>query len=318
MEISVVIPVYNRADMIVRALDSLVNQTYKDFEVLIIDDGSKDTIKQVVDQYAGNLDIAYYYYDHSGNIAYLRNQGMNRAKGKYVAILDSDDWCSDNRLELQIRYFNKNPKCDILATWVNIIDECNSPNSRRIEQLYNMHGDRKTIERRCLNEGSCLCNSTVMFNKNRILDLGGYDESMPICEDFNLWLRALSEGYVIDILDEKLVYRVLHNNSVTSGYNGADESVRLVIRNKLQYLKSTGKLDRKPIIWGINKRDNLLLEELKPYGIEKIKIVDIDNEMPYEVDCNAYHLVTSFSRQKSIFEYLDKNNLQIVDEYIYI
>ena len=157
-----------------------------------------------------------------------------------------------------------------------------------------------------------------MFNKNRILDLGGYDESMPICEDFNLWLRALSEGYVIDILDEKLVYRVLHNNSVTSGYNGADESVRLVIRNKLQYLKSTGKLDRKPIIWGINKRDNLLLEELKPYGIEKIKIVDIDNEMPYEVDCNAYHLVTSFSRQKSIFEYLDKNNLQIVDEYIYI
>ena len=107
MEISVVIPVYNRADMIVRALDSLVNQTYKDFEVLIIDDGSKDTIKQVVDQYAGNLDIAYYYYDHSGNIAYLRNQGMNRAKGKYVAILDSDDWCSDNRLELQIRYFNK-------------------------------------------------------------------------------------------------------------------------------------------------------------------------------------------------------------------
>ncbi len=137
MEISVVIPVYNRADMIVRALDSLVNQTYKDFEVLIIDDGSNDTIKQVVDQYAGNLDMAYYYYDHSGNIAYLRNQGMNRAKGKYVAILDSDDWCSDNRLELQIRYFNKNPKCDILATWVNIIDECNSPNSRRIEQLYN-------------------------------------------------------------------------------------------------------------------------------------------------------------------------------------
>ena len=101
MKVSVVIPVYNRADLIIDALNSLKRQRFTDFEVIIIDDGSNDNVKDIISLYQHDLKLKYLYKSHTGNIAYLRNQGTFLAEGEYIAVLDSDDWCQDDRLELQ-------------------------------------------------------------------------------------------------------------------------------------------------------------------------------------------------------------------------
>lgn len=317
MEISIVIPVYNRAHLINKALESLVTQTYNDFDVIIVDDGSSDNIQEIVYQYKKQLKIRFVSFPHSGNIAFLRNEGLKISDSRYVAILDSDDWCMDNRLEKQVKYMKQHPECDILATWVSLEDDFQNENTNRLYWLYNMINDRSEIIKRCLNDGCCICNSTVLMKKDRIIELGGYDEEMYICEDFNLWIRALIENYNIDILQEKLIVRKLHKESVTSGYNGSNLSIQLVIRNKIKYLKMTNKLKRKIVIWGVNARNDLLFKELERNNVSEVQVIDIYNEMPIDIDVNAYHLITTFSRRDEIFEYLNCHNLNVVEDYIY-
>lgn len=319
MDISVIIPVYNRANMITNALDSLKNQTISNFDVIIVDDGSYDDLQKVISEYTNELNIKYIHLSHSGNIAFLRNCGLKASSSKYIAILDSDDWCVPERLEKQLNFMNKNENIDILSSWVILNDEIQDENTKRLEWLYNMNGDENEIIIRCLNDGCCICNSTVMMKKSRIDELGGYDERMHICEDFNLWLRAFLNNYDIKIMKEKLVVRKLHKQSVTEGYNGAATSIRLVIKNKIEFLKATFKLEGEIYIWGINSRNSILLDELKAVidNENMICIIDIYNEMPRKINKNAYHLVTTFSRRDDVFEYLKNQGLKIVENFIY-
>ena len=213
-----------------------------------------------------------------------------------------------------------NKECDILASWVYIVDDVHDENTKRLEQLYNKKYCRDEIIKYCLNDGSCICHSTVMMKKDLLTKLNGYDERMYICEDFNLWLRAILANARIEIIPKKLVYRRIHRNSVTAGYNGADDSVRLVINNKLQYLYRVGKLNNKIIIWGKNSRDKILIKELSKFNINvnDILIIDIYQQNNYFVDNTAFHLVTTYSHKKEVFKYFDNNGLSIVDDYIYI
>lgn len=320
MEISVVIPVYNRSKMMEKALESLKNQTYKKFEVIIIDDGSKDDLLDTIEKYKEFLDIKYYYLEHSGNIAVLRNYGLNRASGKYIAVLDSDDQCMPERLEQQYNYMCNNQNIDILATWVSIEDDFKNDNTSRLECLYNFDYNVEEMISRFLNDGCCICNSTVMMKKNKIIQLGGYDESMYICEDFNLWIRALINNYYISIMHERLVVRKLHKNSLTEGYNGSSTAIRMVLKNKMQYLKAMGKLKRKIYIWGKNTRTDFVLDEMRKfdYGILDFEIIDIYRNVLPHVDKNGYHLITSYSRCGEIFDYLENRGLKKVVDYIYL
>ncbi|HQH29579.1 MAG TPA: glycosyltransferase family A protein, partial [Spirochaetota bacterium] len=236
MEVSVVMPVYNRCAEMKKALDSLTSQTFKNFELIIIDDGSTDNISETLTMYQNTLNIKYTRVEHTGNLAFLRNLSISMSSGKYIAILDSDDWCHPDRLHIQHKYLENNKDVDVLATWVHIINECEKINSHFLEMLYNMKNDRSDIIIKCLNDGCCICNSTVMIRRNKFNELGGYDEKMIICEDFNLWLRALLKGFKFKILEKKLVFRKIHKNSVTRGYDGSSKAIRLVILNKLYYL----------------------------------------------------------------------------------
>lgn len=319
MDISVVIPVYNRAKMIKKAFESLKNQTIKNFEVIIVDDGSSDNLLDVVEYYKNSLSIRYYNVTHCGNIAYLRNYGLRKAAGEYIAILDSDDWCVPERLEKQYNYMIKNSDTDILASWVFLEDEFQSENTKRLEWLYNMHDCMDEVIDRCLNDGCCICNSTVMMKKSRIVELGGYDERMKICEDFNLCLRAIQKFYIIKILQERLVVRKIHKQSVTEGYNGKESSIRLVIKNKVEYLKQMGKLDKKIYIWGINSRNSILIDELKKVTSEKIEfeMIDLYKNVPNTLNESSYHLITTYSKREDVFDYLEKKGLKKTIDFIY-
>jgi glycosyltransferase involved in cell wall biosynthesis len=102
VSVSVIIPTYNQSKDLNRCLLSLVDQTFKNFEVIICDDGSYDDTKQIVRQFHSKLEIKYLYNANFGGPAHPRNCGIKAAKGEYIAFLDSDDWWCNNKLEFSI------------------------------------------------------------------------------------------------------------------------------------------------------------------------------------------------------------------------
>src|SRR3989338_3266861 len=106
--LSVIIPTFNRAFYILTVLESVLKQTYRNMEVLVVDDGSKDSTKEVLAPYLHK--IQYIYQDNRGNAA-ARNAGLKQAKGKYVAFLDSDDYWAQEKCEKQVAFLEKHPDC---------------------------------------------------------------------------------------------------------------------------------------------------------------------------------------------------------------
>lgn len=317
MNVSVVIPVFNRAKMIHKALDSLVDQIYKQFEVIIVDDGSTDNLDEVIDSYRDQLQIIKLTLEHCGNIAFLRNQGFLVAQGEFIAVLDSDDWCRRDRIEKQ-RLYLMNNDIDVVASWVELIDECTTDNTRRLDALYNSRRTREELIDVFLNEGCCICNSSVMIRRSAFEKVGGYDERMIICEDFNLWIKFLLQDFKISVIEEKLTIRKLHKKSVTEGYSGNPISVGFVLKNKIELLKALGKLDKRLVIWGVNSRNELLLSELSAnLSSFDYAIIDIYNGYPDCIDTEAFHLVTTFSKKDEVFNFLKGYGLKRTDNYIY-
>lgn len=125
IEVSVVIPYYNRESTIIRAVKSVLNQTYRNFELILIDDGSDDNGHKIVDEYIKNVDdinIVHIYQDNSGP-SKARNYGIKIAKGKYIAFLDSDDSWKENKLMVQIDFLRKNKDCAILGSDFDLFDK---------------------------------------------------------------------------------------------------------------------------------------------------------------------------------------------------
>ncbi|MCK5083642.1 MAG: glycosyltransferase family 2 protein, partial [Candidatus Omnitrophica bacterium] len=112
--VSVIMPVYNTKTYLGTALDSVLKQSWVDFEIIIVDDGSKDGSRALIQQYAEKYpEKIRYFFQENGGAAHARNTGLKNAKGGYVAFLDSDDLWMSNKLQIQINYFQKNPEVDL-------------------------------------------------------------------------------------------------------------------------------------------------------------------------------------------------------------
>ena len=116
-KVSVVMPVYNTPDEVLKeAVESILNQTYKDFELLIINNGSCSDIKTVIDKYSDNR-IKYYEIKENRGVAAARNLGIEKMSGEYYAVMDSDDIASPDRLEKQVQIFEAEPDVLLCASW---------------------------------------------------------------------------------------------------------------------------------------------------------------------------------------------------------
>lgn len=318
MKISVIIPVYNRVKELERVLDSLDKQTYKDFEVVIVDDGSDQDYTGVLNKHS-SLNIVYYRVKHTGNIAFVRNEGFKYSAGDYIAILDSDDYCDEKRLELQQDFLDKNQEVDILATWVNLVAYENNSNLARLDSLYNAHYDTEGIIYQNLNYGCCICHSSVMLRRKVLSDLGGYDEDYGICEDYKLWMDAITKGYSIKILPEKLTYRSLHSDSVTNSYEGSDEAISKVVSIKLKYLNDTTDNISKVVILGESKRNTITIPLMNKYltSLSATDVLSVYEELPSEINAD-YIFVSTFSAREKTFDYLKSIGKKPVKDYMYL
>ncbi len=186
VDVSVIIPVYNRFDTLKRALNSVLIQTYKNIEVIIVDDGSDSDIGSAIVEYVKSLDdsrVRVVVNTHNRGVSYSRNLGISAGKSEFIAFLDSDDEWLQDKLMRQVEYLKRYPDINLVHTeeiWVR--------NGVRVNQKKIHAKSGGDIFNRSLH--LCLISpSSVLIRRTLIEKYGLFDESMQACEDYDLWLR---------------------------------------------------------------------------------------------------------------------------------
>lgn len=182
--ISVIIPTYNRERRLKKAIDSVLAQTYRYFELIVVDDGSEDNTAQLVANC--DADIVYIRQKNKGPAA-ARNKGIEAARYNMVAFLDSDDWFAEDKLQVQIEAMQENPSYLISHT-----QETWYRNGRILNQKKKHRKNSGNIFRQSL-ELCAVGMSTVMMHREIFERYGRFDETFPCCEDYDLWLRVSAE-----------------------------------------------------------------------------------------------------------------------------
>ncbi len=182
--ISVIIPTYNRAEKLKKCLLSLCEQTHKNFEVIVCDDGSIDNTEDIVDEFGSKLNIIYSYGENSGGPARPRNRGLQIAKGDFIAFLDSDDWWYPNKLQLCYQ-FTQN--YDLIYHDLDIFTNSETP--KGVAKGKDLKGD---IFKDLLLNGNVIINSSVLIRKTIVKIVGeiSEDKNLIAVEDFDYWIRV--------------------------------------------------------------------------------------------------------------------------------
>ncbi len=222
-KISVIVPTYNRAYQLKETLCSVLTQTYQDFELIVVDDGSIDDTSKVVKEFPR---VKHLTLKENYGVSIARNVGLASAKGKYICFLDSDDLWDQKKLKIQFCWMEDNTDCQVCYT-----DEIWIRNGVRVNQM-NIHrkysGD---IYLHCL--PLCIVSpSSAMLRIGLFDEIGGFDESLPACEDYDLWLR-ISMKYEFELINESLVIKKGgHADQLSKKYWGMDR-FRVVALKKL-------------------------------------------------------------------------------------
>jgi len=187
-KVSVIIPVYNRANLILRCLNSVFSQTYYPFDIIIVDDGSTDNVKEVLIPLIKNRKIIYFFQENKGQGA-ARNLGAKHAKGDWLAFLDSDDEWYPNKLETQLKEAN-NFKYGLIFTDAQYFKK-EIPMGSFYNKIFKTALPKDNIYEHLLKE-NFIINSSVIIKKDIFYKLNGYKELdvYRTVEDYDLWLRA--------------------------------------------------------------------------------------------------------------------------------
>ena len=215
---SVVIPTYNRMPLLERAVKSVLKQTCKDFELIVVDDGSTDETQKYLsalrDKFK-NAPFEILRQDNAG-VSSARNLGIQKSKGRWVAFLDSDDEWQKNKLSIQKKYLEENPEIFWAHGNEKWIRDGNFLNQKKVHQKEG--GD---IFTRSL--GLCLVSpSTVVIKKELFDQLGSFNEEFIVCEDYDLWLRFLNK-YPVGFCPEVLITKYGgHDDQLSQRYKAMD------------------------------------------------------------------------------------------------
>ncbi|CAN2039801.1 hypothetical protein GMMP15_1440013 [Candidatus Magnetomoraceae bacterium gMMP-15] len=232
--ISVIIPVYDRTWELKEAIESILNQTYQNFEIIIVTDGSPQKTIDVLKSYESHPKIRlFYYYDNTGNAVRGRNKGIKEAKGEFIAFLDSDDISFPNRLAESIQYLKKNKADIVYGGWKALID-----GSRKIDGLKNgQEVMSPEVNLKLLKEACIPCQSTVMVRRSVLLYVGGLKSKMKYREDHELWLRLAYFGYKFKTINKILVQLRLHKGNNELNFKNTDNNWKALMLK--EYTKKT-------------------------------------------------------------------------------
>ena len=224
--VSVIIPTYNRAHLIGRAIQSVLNQTYQDFEIIIIDDGSTDNTEDIVKEFQKkDKRIKYIRHEKNRGGSAARNTGIKAAKGEYIAFLDSDDEWLPIKLGRQISEFTNKSKIALVYTGRIIIEE---GDRREQSKRYVISCRFGSVYKQLLEGdfiGTC---SSVMVRADIFKQVEGFDEKLPSRQDWDLWLR-IAKDHSISCVPLYLIIYYIGFNQISARLKRILEGTKIVI-----------------------------------------------------------------------------------------
>lgn len=223
--VSVIIPTYNRAKLLPRAIKSVLNQTYQDFELIVVDDASTDNTEKVVKEFQekdGRIRYIQYKKNKGGSAA--RNSGIKAAKGEYIAFQDSDDEWLPEKLEKQMKVFeNVSPEVGVVYTAFWRVDSDKKtiiPSSWVKQKEGNIHKE--------LLRGNFVTTPSIVARKECFEKAGMFDEKLPRLQDWELVIR-FSKYYNFKYINEPLLYSFFTANSISANQNALIKARKLIL-----------------------------------------------------------------------------------------
>ena len=211
--VSIIIPTFNRDYCLAESISSVLDQSFTHFELIVVDDGSTDKTLEVIKKFPG---IQTIHLQENRGVSFARNRGLEQAQGDWIAFLDSDDLWEKGKLEAQVQWIESHPDCQAVYT-----DEVWIRNGVRVNPMNKHRKYSGDIFSHCL--PLCIVSpSSVLLRAQLLNALGGFDESMPVCEDYDLWLR-IAKHYPFHFIEEKLIIkRGGHEDQLSRKYWGMD------------------------------------------------------------------------------------------------
>jgi len=266
--VSVIITTYNRRRFLKEAVTSVLNQDYQNKEVIVIDDGSTDESAEEIE----GLPVRYFLKENGG-ISSARNKGIEVSQGEYIAFLDVDDLWMKGKLSLQVK------KMEEEGFFIAYTDEIWIRNGKRMNQKLKHRKYSGHIFERCL--PLCIISPSSVVIKRAIFDkVGLFDESLPVCEDYDLWLRISARYPVLFIERPLIVKRGGHDDQLSRSYEAMDryriQSLLNILNsgilNETQKIKTAEELRTKCRIVANGARKRGRSEEAEYY----LKLCDMD------------------------------------------
>ena len=224
-KVSVVIPTYNHARYLRYALDSVINQSYANLEVLVIDDGSTDETAKLVKLYGSKVN---YVYKENGGTPSALNVGLSLTAGEYICWLSADDHLFAEKVSKQVGLMESNPNLGFSYTSFVVIDG-NGIKQYDVNSPY--YSDKKEMVTKLL-EGCFINGSSVMMRRSALETIGNFDTSLPQAHDYDLWFRFLRH-YSCGFLNELLLAYRWHGKNMSQNPN---EACSVIVRERAKQL----------------------------------------------------------------------------------
>lgn len=213
MKVTVVIPAYNAETHLAEAIESVLNQTYSNFELIVINDGSQDNTLEILKGFEEKDSRVHIINQENQGIAESLNRGMTEAKTDWVAIMHADDVMQPYRLEKQMDFLNQNPDIKVLSCLAEYISATGKKLGKTTTNLFSRKQFQWYIEN---TEAIGLLHPGVILHKKTILSVGGYRQPFWPAEDIDLWNRVAEKGHLILVQDKVLMQYRIHSGSAST------------------------------------------------------------------------------------------------------
>jgi glycosyltransferase involved in cell wall biosynthesis len=301
-KVSVIIPTYNRKNLVIKAIKSIIKQTYKNWELIIIDDGSTDNTREKIKLYLKNKRIKY-YYKKNGGASSARNYGIKKAQGNYIAFLDSDDEFLKKNIEIQLREIKKH-HADMLL--------CNVFEYRENKKIKNRFNFKKSF----LVKKTDIFNNKIpflsFFLKRDLAKKILFDENMPSSNDFDFVLRSSLSGAKIVFSNYRLIktHKSIKRSRISTDFEGKIKGYQLIIKKIKKNKYQLGIFDKKELLKKTYHNLVLFYFLSKQYNNGKAFCKKIITEFPeekYSFKTNILFVVNTFPNLGKIIFYISSN-----------
>jgi len=258
MKVNVIIPTFNREEILPRAIDSILAQTYENFDLTIVDDGSTDGTYEVVKKYLQHVNVRYIRTDNKG-VSAARNIGVSLSSGDYVSFLDSDDLWHPDKLELQMNFLKQNSHLECVHGEEIWIRNGKRVNKKKVHQKFGGN-----IFKECL--PLCFISpSTVLISRKVFLEMNGFDENFVVCEDYDLWLK-ISSLYEVGFIETPIMTKHGgHEDQLSTKYFAMDYFRVKALANILE-IRDLGEALSNLVIEVLVKKSEILLKGYKKHN----------------------------------------------------